>query len=209
MNRILALPVVTLAAAALAIAGCSSSGSTAQSTSTKTAASSTSAHNAADVAFATDMVPHHTQAVEMADLAATRASNAGVKSLAATIKKDQQPEITEMNAWLKAWGQPMASSSMGGMSSTSGAMGGMSMSGGTGMMSAADMASLGKASGAAFDRMWVTMMITHHQGALSMAKTELMSGSSPAAKALARSIVTSQTAQITQLRALLTKLPAA
>ena len=87
-------------------------------------------------------------------------------------------------------------------------MNGMTGMSHTGMMSDADMASLGKATGAAFDRMWVTMMITHHQGAVTMSQTELKSGQYGAAKTLAQSIITSQTAQIGQLKTLLTQLPA-
>lgn len=84
-------------------------------------------------------------------------------------------------------------------------MGQMSM---PGMMSDADMAGLDKASGAAFDRMWVQMMTTHHQGALTMAHTELAGGQNPEAKALAQSIITNQTQQIQQLKTLLSALPA-
>jgi uncharacterized protein (DUF305 family) len=75
------------------------------------------------------------------------------------------------------------------------------------MMSDADVTSLGNASGATFDRMWVTMMIQHHQGAVTMAKTEQTTGQNPDAKALAQSIITSQSAQITQLSSLLATLP--
>ena len=56
--------------------------------------------------------------------------------------------------------------------------------------------------------MWVTMMITHHQGAVSMATTELSDGSNPDAKTLARSIISSQNAQIQQMKTLLTQLAA-
>lgn len=63
---------------------------------------------------------------------------------------------------------------------------------GAGMMSDADMTSLGSASGAAFDRMWVSMMIRHHQGAVSMATTEQSTGQNPDAKRLAQSIGTAR-----------------
>lgn len=73
----------------------------------------------------------------------------------------------------------------------------------------ADMATLSKTTGAAFDRLWVQMMITHHQGAITMAQAEGTQGQNTAATTLARSIVTSQSAQVTQLRTLLAALPAA
>lgn len=110
-----------------------------------------------------------------------------------------------MSGWLTGWQQPVpsaSSSAMGGM----GGMDGMDHTG-TGMMSDADMTSLGNASGATFDRMWVSMMIQHHQGALTMAKTEQQSGQNLDALTLAQSIITSQSAQITQLTALLATLP--
>jgi uncharacterized protein (DUF305 family) len=157
------------------------------------------AHNQADITFATEMIPHHHQAVQMADMALTQATNADVKTLAQAIKAAQDPEIVQMSGWLAGWQQPIPSSSTSGM-------GGMDHTG-TGMMSDADMTSLSKATGAAFDRMWVSMMIRHHQGAVTMATTEQSSGQNPDAKKLAQSIITSQTAQITQLTALLGKLP--
>lgn len=157
------------------------------------------AHNQADITFATEMIPHHRQAVQMADMALTQATNADVKTLARAIKAAQDPEIIQMSGWLAGWQQPVpatSSSGMGGMGQT-----------GTGMMSDADMTSLGNATGAAFDRMWVSMMIRHHQGAVSMATTEQSTGQNPDAKKLAQSIITSQTAQLTQLTALLGTLP--
>lgn len=163
------------------------------------AGSATGPHNTADVTFATDMIPHHTQAVQMADMALKSASsNAQVKALATSIKAAQDPEITQMSGWLRTWKQPVPAP-----------MSGMSMGSGTGMMNDADMAKLGKTTGAAFDRLWVQMMITHHQGAITMARTELTRGENTGAKTLARSIVTSQSAQVTQLHTLLTTLPAA
>lgn len=208
------LAATSAAVAALVLSACSSSNSTAHMSSTMsgmnlmsmtghatTASGSVAAsgpHNAADVAFATDMIPHHSQAVQMADMALKTASNAQVKTLATAIKAAQDPEITQVSGWLTSWKKPVPPT-----------MGGMNMGHGTGMMSSADMTRLGKATGAAFNRLWVQMMITHHQGAITMAHTEITTGQNTEAKALARSIVTSQSAQITQLKTLLTQLPTA
>jgi uncharacterized protein (DUF305 family) len=204
------LAVTATAATALVLAACGSSGTKATSgastsgmgsmsmSGSASAGSTTGSHNQADVTFATDMIPHHAQAVQMADMALKAATNSQVKTLAATIKKAQDPEITEMTGWLTSWKKPVPPT-----------MGGMSMGHGTGMMTDADMTRLGKATGATFDRLWVTMMITHHHGAVSMARTELTSGQYTSATTLARSIVTSQSAQITQLQTLLTQLPKA
>jgi uncharacterized protein (DUF305 family) len=199
--RIATLAVVAAGATVLSACGSSSTqgtqtpaGSTSVSASPVPAAKG--AHNAADTAFATEMIPHHGQAIAMADMAVMKAANAEVKKLATQIKEAQDPEIATMNRWLEAWNEPVPSSSMGSMSGMS------DMSHGMGMMSDADMTKLDKATGADFDRMWVTMMITHHQGAVTMAQTELASGQYAEAKTLAQSIITGQTAEIAQLKTL-------
>ncbi len=162
-------------------------------------------HNAADITFVQMMTVHHQGAIAMADLAPTRAASGKVKELAAKIKAEQAPEITEMSSWLDTW---TGMAGMTGMSSS--AMGGMSgmASGGAaasmpGMMSGAQMDQLTAATGGAFDKMFLQLMITHHQGALTMAKTEKASGKNTAALALADSITSSQTAEITQMQGLL------
>ena len=83
---------------------------------------------------------------------------------------------------------------------SSSAAAGMSM---PGMMSDAQMQQLTDASGAEFDRLFLEMMIMHHQGAIEMANTEIAEGSNPEALALAESITTSQTAEITEMQQLL------
>lgn len=99
----------------------------------------TGAHNDADVAFATGMIPHHGQAVMMADMVLSRTSNDQVKALAAAIKQAQTPEIAQMSGWLKGWGAPVPDpyQHMAGMAGTSGASGSGMHSGG--MMSGGSM----------------------------------------------------------------------
>lgn len=183
----------------LVLAGCGTSGSTDQTGSTATSSSqaaSSGAHNAADVQFSQLMIPHHRQAVTMAGLATTRAASPKVKALATAIDRAQGPEITKMTGWLKSWGESVPSgSSMGGMD-----MGNASM---PGMMSTKDMTDLKSLTGAAFDARFLTMMISHHQGAITMARQEQKTGKDTAATALAKSIAASQTAQITTMRNLL------
>ena len=162
-------------------------------------APATGPHNSADVSFATDMIPHHAQAVTMADMAATAATTTGVRTLAATIKAAQAPEIEKMSGWLTGWHKPVPATTY-----RIGSMGGMAM---RGMMSDHDMMRLNRAHGVGFDRMWLTMMVAHHQGAVTMAKTELAHGANPDAMALARSIIASQSAQIQQMRTMLGHLP--
>lgn len=198
-------------AAVLTLTACSSNdhnaagGSHSTSTSPSPAASSSSAQraadrNPADVTFATGMIPHHSQAITMADMAVKQASNSQVKRLAAEIKAAQGPEITTLSDWLKAWGAPVPSASMS-AGHDMGGHGGM-----TGMMGAAEMQQLEAASGMAFDKLWLEMMIKHHQGAIEMARTELASGQNQAAKALAQSISTSQAKEVATMQALLSSL---
>ena len=76
---------------------------------------SAAGHNDADVAFAQQMIPHHQQAVEMAQLAETRAESAEVKNVAAEIKAAQDPEIETMTGWLESWGEDVPDEDMSGM----------------------------------------------------------------------------------------------
>lgn len=160
-------------------------------------------HDPQDVSFAQGMIPHHRQAVAMADLAASRAKSPQVKDLAAKIKQAQDPEITTMSGWLKAWGAQVPGDSRSGM----GSMPGMDHSASPmpGMMSDQDMGRLKGLSGDAFDKAFLRMMIGHHQGAIAMAGTERAKGAYGPAKALAKSIATSQTAEITEMNGMLGK----
>ena len=164
------------------------------------ASASTATFNDADVAFAQSMIMHHQEAIEMASMAETRASNAEVKELAGKIEAAQQPEIETMTQWLTSWGQPTA------MPSMSSGMPGMESGSMPGSMSAEDMAKLMDAKGAEFDRQFLTMMIAHHEGAIEMAKQEATQGSNPEAKAPAEKIVADQQAEITTMKGLLERL---
>ncbi|GAA1586491.1 DUF305 domain-containing protein [Kribbella hippodromi] len=192
-----------LLTAVLGLAGCGGSdempgmnhGSPSNSSTAKPSAAGM--FNAADAAFATQMIPHHQQAVEMADQALRKATTADVKKLATAIKAAQAPEIEQLTGWLGTWGQPVP---------TPGMHSGHAM---TGMMSEQEMQDLSRASGSMFDRMWTEMMIKHHQGAITMAKTEQTAGKDTAAIALAKKIQSAQTTEITTMQRLLGRLPAA
>ncbi len=150
-------------------------------------------HSQADVAFATDMIPHHAQAVTMADLALTKATNPKVKELASGIKAAQDPEIKTLSGWLVGWSQPLPATAGGhNMSAMAG-----------GMMSEQEMEQLSNATGATFDRLWLQLMIKHHQGAVAMAQTELTIGTNLDAKKLAQTIIDGQTKEIVTMADLL------
>jgi uncharacterized protein (DUF305 family) len=166
--------------------------------STAASAPATAAFNDADVEFAQMMIPHHKQAVEMAELADTRANDAEVKQLATQIKAAQQPEIDTMTGWLTAWGKPTSMPSGGhnmpGMSSM------------PGEMSEEDMTKLEAAKGTEFDRMFAQMMSSHHNGAIQMARDEQAEGSNPEATALAAQIEKTQKAEVTKLQQIVDRL---
>lgn len=151
--------------------------------------------NEADVAFAQGMIPHHEQAVEMADVALDPEIGAGaeVVDLASRIKAGQGPEIELMTGWLTSWGQPVQMDTSQGHD----------MSSMDGMMSAEQMDSLGMMAGPQFDRMWMEMMIAHHTGAISMAQTVKAAGSNPDVVVLADQVIAAQQGEIAEMQALL------
>ncbi|MFE9842067.1 DUF305 domain-containing protein [Streptomyces goshikiensis] len=161
-------------------------------------------HNQADTAFAQEMIPHHRQAVVMSRMARAHSASAEVQALAAQIQKAQQPEISTMTGWLKAWGEqvPRGMGAMNGMPGM-GHADDDATTATPGMMGHSQMMRLNRASGRAFDAMFLTMMIEHHEGAIDMAKTELREGGYGPAKDLATNIITTQTAEIDQMRTML------
>ncbi|MFG2401208.1 DUF305 domain-containing protein [Streptomyces lydicus] len=210
--RRLALVSATAASAVLlaACGGNDSAGHTGHNSPSGPAASPrasapSGAHNAADVAFAKGMIPHHRQAVEMAGLAATRAASSQVKELATTIRKAQDPEITTMSGWLAAWGEQVPGKTSGTDHSGMTAMPGMDHSAMPGMMGAKEMDALKKKSGKDFDASFLEMMVAHHRGALRMAGTEKAEGAYGPAKTLAESVIKGQSAEITRMNKLLGK----
>lgn len=178
--------LVVLALAPLAVAACGGDDDPAVSSSASTTAAD---RNQADVEFAQGMIPHHRQAIEMADLALTRAVSPEVKDLAQRITDAQGPEIETMRGWLEDWGEDVPSGTESDMSS--------------GMMSEQEMADLEAATGEEFDRMFLTMMKQHHQSAIEMARTELDEGQNADAKDLAQAIVDAQQAEIEEIDGLL------
>lgn len=155
-------------------------------------------HNDADITFAQEMIPHHEQAIRMAALADARAESREVKDLAADIKSAQDPEIETMTGWLESWGEDVPDGGMSDMGHDD-----MSSDEMPGMMSDDEMGDLMGTSGPGFDRMFLTMMIEHHEGAIEMANTEQSEGTFPDAIELAEDIESSQTAEIQTMRGLL------
>lgn len=157
-------------------------------------------HNEADVDFAQQMIPHHRQAIEMSELAGDRAGSDEVQALAEQISAAQGSEIEAMTTFLETWGEEVPEEmSMGDMDM--GEMGDMA-----GMMSPEEMGELEAAEGTAFDRMFLEMMIAHHEGATEMAMAEQAEGENPQAIELAEEIEAAQSEEIGEMQELLQSL---
>ncbi len=116
-------------------------------------------YTAADVRFMQGMIGHHAQALEMTDLLKTRTASEEMRILALRIAVSQADEIRMMRRWLEVRGQDAPAGHA------------MHMHGATlmpGMLGPEEMARLAAATGRAFDRLFLELMITHHQGALTM-----------------------------------------
>lgn len=217
--RRLGIITIAVAAGSILFAGCGDSGSSQSGTaSSSTTVSSAQKHNAADETFVRGMIPHHQQAVQMSDLMLAKPDiDPRVVDLAKRIKAAQGPEIDTMNRWLAEWstgaaaspaatstpGSDMSGHDMPGMSMPATSVSGAAPAMGHGMVSEEGMADLRAAQGTAASRLFLTEMIQHHRGAIMMAQNEIDSGEYPAAVALARSIVTTQQAEITEMEKLL------
>jgi len=149
----------------------------------------------ADVAFATDMIQHHAQALQMVDMTVGRTLDPEVQQLTDDIRAAQGPEIELMAGWLTDWDMPVPENVR--VDANAGGHRDMEMdSDMPGMMTEEQMNELEAAQGDVFRDMWLEMMIMHHQGAVEMAETEQSEGTFGAAIDLAESIETSQRDEI-------------
>ncbi|GAA1550618.1 DUF305 domain-containing protein [Actinomadura kijaniata] len=192
-----------LTAVAIGTAACGGGGGTARDahspSSAPAATQAAGKYNAQDVMFAQMMIPHHRQAVEMSDIVLKGSTDPEIRKLAEQIRKAQGPEIETMTGWLREWGAPLPDD----RAPATGHGGHEGHGGMAGMMTAAQMAEFRRLKGRELDRRFLTMMIEHHEGAVTMAKDEQAKGSHPAAKTMAGEIVRTQQQEITEMRGLL------
>ncbi|MCU0532389.1 MAG: DUF305 domain-containing protein [Hydrococcus sp. Prado102] len=145
------------------------------------------------------MIPHHEEAVKMADMALSRTKRPEIKQLAQAIKTDQNREIEQMRGWYQAWyGTQVPAVSMADM-------GMMGMGQGTGMSMHRDMRGMqadleALKNTSDFDREFIAQMIPHHQMAVMMARMVRDSTTRPEIRTLAESIIKTQTSEISQMR---------
>jgi len=145
-----------------------------------------------DAMFIVGMVPHHEDAIEMAELALTRAEHPELKELARDIIDTQSAENDDMREWYRDWyGEDVPENGSFGM------MGGDMGMGGMGSMGT-DMSALESAD--PFDAEFIEQMIPHHQMGVMMARMVLARSAQPEIQELARSIITTQTAEIEQMQ---------
>lgn len=154
--------------------------------------------NAADATYLTMMVAHHSQALDLAELADERAVDPGVRRIAASIDAGQGREIVVMATWLVDHGQPEP---------TPESVAAMSSMGMPGMLSQDQLAALATTEGAEFDRRFLQDMIQHHQGAVAMAEDVLGTGRDVRVTEMATDVVAGQNAEIARMRQLLLELP--
>lgn len=183
--------------ALLALVGCASPTSSdhgdGRGHGSSSSAPASSEANEADIMFAGMMRQHHAQAIEMSDmLLAKEGVDERVVALAERITAAQQPEIALMDEWLDEWG--VDTSGMAGMDH------------GDGMMSESDMQALDEATGAEAGRLFLVLMIRHHEGAVEMAQDEVDNGRNSDAVALAETVIASQTEEISEMEGILATL---
>ncbi|WP_222265062.1 DUF305 domain-containing protein [Modestobacter marinus] len=162
-----------------------------------------------DAGFARDMSRHHLQAVEMANLALDRSTDAEVRQLAFDISATQTNQVGRMQGWLTLWGLPLTSGEVMGwmgddmaghdMTHMDGADGAVM----PGMATEAELATLRSLSGTAFDVMFLQLMTRHHQGGLEMAEYGAEHAELAAVRGLSRSIAETQTAETTTMESML------
>lgn len=191
------------AAAALLLAACgddsSSTGATGDSPNSRTTASQAE-FNQQDKDFAAGMRAHHAQAIEMAEMVLAANPTPEVADLAERIKTAQSPEIAELDRMLEQMGEEPGSSS--GPGSAHGA----DMPMHSGMMTDEQMMMLDGADGVEACREFLTLMQEHHAGAIDSAGQQLADGSHAPLMEMAKDIHDSQTAEITEMQQMLSKL---
>jgi uncharacterized protein (DUF305 family) len=210
------------AALALAVVACSSAGrggvETAPEPSTAEPGGQTAAnakpyggrypYTQADVQFMSGMIQHHAQALVMAGWAPTHGASPAVRRLAERIINGQQDEIATIEQWLRDRRQPLPDSgAAGAMDHSAHFSGHMQM---PGMLTQAQMQQLDQARGAEFDRLFLTFMIQHHRGAVTM--VEDLFGTPGAAQdettfKLASDVSADQSSEITRMDQMLASLP--
>jgi uncharacterized protein (DUF305 family) len=171
------------------------------------AASDGPGHTAADVHFMSAMIGHHAQAIVMARMAPSHDASAAVRTLAERIINAQQDEIALMQQWLRDRKQPVPEARPTGTKMVHGGVEHEMLM--PGMLTEAQLKQLDAARGKEFDRLFLTFMIQHHQGAVAMVKDLFGSygaGQDDTVFKLASDINVDQTTEIARMQTMLVNL---
>ena len=155
--------------------------------------------NADDVEFASTMIPHHAQAIELVTLTQGRDLRPEVLALADQIRTLRVTEVETMTTWLTAWDEPIPETSIDHANADS-ADESTTTPGMVDPGSVSDLADL--TDDTAFEERWLDLMAQHHEGAIDLARTEQELGRLPGAVTLAGAVIEDQQAEIDQLEAL-------
>ncbi len=159
--------------------------------------------NEADVEYMTMMIPHHQQAKVMTDLVPGKTANEQIRAIAGRISVAQDGEVAMMRTWLSDRGKPVPGE---GHSGHEGHGGGHDHALMPGMATEAQLSELRAAGGPAFEKMFLDLMIAHHQGALTMAEAQLGKGVEIKAQEMAQEVITGQSAEIERMKTLRAKI---
>ena len=197
MRRWIAALAAVLAALTASACGADPSGGGADRSRT------TGEFNEADVRFTNEMLPHHAQALSMVDLSYGKRLRPEMTALVEDIRMAQGPEIEQLAALLRQWGKPVPATGRDHVGHHLGGSGDHTM---PGMASFQQLKELRRSNGRAFEQLFLTLMIEHHRGAITMAEEQLDAGQNTEALELARAIVTGQEQEIERMESMLADL---
>lgn len=151
------------------------------------AANVSESYNDADIRFSQEMIPHHQQTIQMAELVATRTSNEYVLEVSEHLIDDERTEIRQMSAWLKAWNKPIPEENAKSTHSM------------PGMLSQQQMSTMARQSGAEFDRTFLTLLSTHLGHGIVMVEAVQAKGTHKPTLDLAGKLINGQREQIAEI----------
>lgn len=195
----LGVALILSALLTLGLSGCGDDAAGSDTPSAAQTALNGDVFNADDVEFASTMIPHHAQAIELVTLTQGRDLQPEVLALADEIRTLRVGEVETMTTWLTAWGEPIPETSIDHANADS-ADESTTTPGMVDPGSVADLADL--TDDTAFEAQWLDLMAQHHEGAIDLAQAQQKSGRLPEAVALAGAMVEDQQAEIDRLQAL-------
>lgn len=148
--------------------------------------------NEADITFVQLMVPHHDQAVEMSNIMIDKDDvQEDVVGLAEQIRDGQEPAVETLDGWLETWADGAPPPSQDPFDTANG------------MLAPEQMQELDEADGPTASKLFLDLMLAHHEGSVALAETEVADGKNPAAVQHARNVVSTQETEIATIKEML------